>query len=716
VALSVFFISVLFIGHEEHQMQLTEQLRLQSQLKVLKADFEKEVESTLTAVKGFKSALLSHQTLEDEEVKLLMQDLLKVSDSISTVVVTEHLEPLWSAPDVQAFQRAQSILNNPTQFALIKSAFERLKPEVLLPPSHRATKPDEVYLIYPFFNERTEKPGLVFLTLGIRTFRSLIEDSALELNSLIAMGEYVGPEQSPVAFLGNPLAVKDSAVIEPLSVFGTQWFLAASSLSESQTQVQRRWFLWLMSFLVTAVFGGLAYWLIAIYNDKVKAIHTANYRANFDALTSLPNRYHFSQRLSGLITEMKREEQEFAMFFIDIDHFKQINDTSGHSVGDELLIQFSQRLRQSARDSDIVARLAGDEFIVVLRNISDVIQADLLAEKMQKRLSQPFFIGSRQYLMTASMGIALFPMDGDNAETLLQHADQAMYAAKDSGRNGYFFFNEDMQEQAEYFLDVHNDILKGLERNEFFLEYQPILSLKDNLIHHCEALLRWNHPTKGLLYPDYFISVAERTGAIRALGNWVLSQACKDIRTFTEEGVDLQISINRSVSEFHSSQSLESWKGIFKVNGVSPDRIIFEITESLFMDEHPSRVNVVNALQKMGVQFAIDDFGTGYSALNYLRSYPAQYLKIDKSFISDLLIDDQDRTLVEVIIKMGMTLGIHVIAEGVENDDQVQTLKAFGCEYVQGFWLAKAMPLDRVIAFCQSSNSVPTPPHSLTLK
>jgi EAL domain-containing protein (putative c-di-GMP-specific phosphodiesterase class I)/chemotaxis signal transduction protein len=364
-------------------------------------------------------------------------------------------------------------------------------------------------------------------------------------------------------------------------------------------------------------------------------------------------------------------------------------------------------LRVSA--SDVVS-------VGVVRNISDVIQADLLAEKMQKRLSQPFFIGSRQYLMTASMGIALFPMDGDNAETLLQHADQAMYAAKDSGRNGYFFFNEDMQEQAEYFLDVHNDILKGLERNEFFLEYQPILSLKDNLIHHCEALLRWNHPTKGLLYPDYFISVAERTGAIRALGNWVLSQACKDIRTFTEEGVDLQISINRSVSEFHSSQSLESWKGIFKVNGVSPDRIIFEITESLFMDEHPSRVNVVNALQKMGVQFAIDDFGTGYSALNYLRSYPAQYLKIDKSFISDLLIDDQDRTLVEVIIKMGMTLGIHVIAEGVENDDQVQTLKAFGCEYVQGFWLAKAMPLDRVIAFCQSSNSVPTPPHSLTLK
>jgi diguanylate cyclase (GGDEF)-like protein len=635
----------------------------------------------------------------------LLQDLLSVTSNVTSVVVTEHLEPVWSAPSVQAFQRAQSILNNPTQFALIKSAFERYKPQVLLPPSLMGTKPDELYLIYPFFNDRTEQPNLVFMTLDIGMFKSLIDDSERRLNSVIAMGEYVGPEQSAVAFLGDPSALKENSAIEPVSVFGVQWFLAASSLGESPEQIQRRWFLWVMTFIVTGIFGGLAYWLIAIYNDKVKAIHTANYRANYDSLTSLPNRYHFSQRLAALIAEMKREEQEFAMFFIDIDHFKQINDTSGHSIGDELLIQFSQRLRQSARDSDIVARLAGDEFIVVLRNISDVIQADLLAEKMQKRLSQPFFIGSRQYLMTASMGIALFPMDGDNAETLLQHADQAMYAAKDSGRNGYFFFNEDMQEQAEYFLDVHNDILKGLDQNEFFLEYQPILSLADNKIHHCEALIRWNHPTKGLLYPDYFISVAERTGAIRALGNWILSQACKDIRALSEAGINLQVSINRSVSEFHSSQSLESWKGIFKVNGVSPEQVIFEITESLFMDEHPSRVNVVNALQKMGVQFAIDDFGTGYSALNYLRSYPAQYLKIDKSFISDLLIDDQDRTLVEVIIKMGKTLGIHVIAEGVENEEQAQALKAFGCEYVQGYWLAKAMPLAEVTAFCQSSIS-----------
>jgi EAL domain-containing protein (putative c-di-GMP-specific phosphodiesterase class I) len=305
----------------------------------------------------------------------------------------------------------------------------------------------------------------------------------------------------------------------------------------------------------------------------------------------------------------------------------------------------------------------------------------------------------------------MYPVDGEDVTSLLLHSDQAMYTAKRSGRNAYYFFNEGMREEADHYLLIHADILRGLNSDEFELYYQPILNLRNHKIEKCEALIRWNHPERGLVGPDHFIPVAERTGAIRELGNWVLKQACKDMRKLQDADVFIKMSVNRSVGEFYSTKAYEIWKNIFSDNGVSPSRFIFEITESIFMDNHHARMKTINALRKLGVSFAIDDFGTGYSAINYLRNYPVDFLKIDKSFINDLNTDTQDRTLVEVIIKMGGALGIKVIAEGVEELDQMQQLESMGCDFIQGYWLSRPVPLKQFIPLCHLHMSNQGAPH-----
>ena len=384
---------------------------------------------------------------------------------------------------------------------------------------------------------------------------------------------------------------------------------------------------------------------------------------------------------------------------MDIDHFKQINDSLGHLVGDDLLSQFANRLQQASRNSDFAARLSGDEFVLILRDVEDVIQADLLADKVKRVLRQPMQLGGQQHFITVSMGIAMYPVDGEDVTTLLLHSDQAMYAAKRAGRNKHYFFNEGMREETEHHLEVHNDLLRGLQDGEFELHYQPQQTLGSNAIGCVEALLRWRHPSKGLLYPEQFISIAERTGAIRELGNWVLSQACRDYRVLVDSDIQVKVAINRSVAEFYSNKAFELWKGILAENNVSGEQFIFEIPESLFMDRSSVRMSVVAAMRKMGVQFAIDDFGTGHTAISYLRNYPADMLKIDKSFIQGMVSSDKDKVLVEVVAKLAKSLNFEVVAEGVETEQQRQLLEQLGVPSWQGNLLTQPMPLGRLIPF-----------------
>jgi diguanylate cyclase (GGDEF)-like protein len=455
----------------------------------------------------------------------------------------------------------------------------------------------------------------------------------------------------------------------------------------------------LLSLLLALLMSLTSYRIICSYKQRSVDVKAGAYRANFDLLTGLPNRYHFSRRLKETLEEAQREQTDFAVFFMDIDHFKQMNDALGHGAGDTILTEFSTRLEFAAKNTDIVARISGDEFVFVAREVDDVIKADLLAEKLKKHLQQPIEFAGQQHFITVSMGVAMYPIDGADAPSLLHHSDQAMYAAKRAGRNRHFFFNEGMREQAETYLTIHQDLLRGLEAGEFELYYQPVLNVNSESVDICEALIRWNHPDKGLVMPDKFIPVAERTGAIREIGNWAFGQACRDIREFIDGDIDIKIAINHSISEYYSNRAFERWKRILKENSVTGDRFIFEIPEALLMDKKSIRMSVVTAMRKMGVQFAIDDFGTGHSAINYLRNYPADILKIDSSLIHGMQKNSKDRTLVEVVLTLARSLGKVVVAEGVENDIVAAQLKELHCDYLQGNWLLEPKPIQRLIPY-----------------
>lgn len=456
---------------------------------------------------------------------------------------------------------------------------------------------------------------------------------------------------------------------------------------------------WMFALLFSVAVSLISHRLISRYKQRSVDVKAGAYRANFDLLTGLPNRYHFSRRLQETIDQAQREQSDFAVFFMDIDHFKQMNDALGHGAGDTILTEFSARLEFAAKNTDLIARISGDEFVFVAREVDDVIKADLLAEKLKKHLQQPIEFAGQQHFITVSMGVAMYPIDGNDAPLLLHHSDQAMYAAKRAGRNRHFFFNEGMRDQAETYLTIHEDLLRGLAAGEFELYYQPVLNVNTESVDFCEALIRWNHPTKGQVMPDKFIPVAERTGAIREIGNWAFSQACRDIREFIDGDIDIKIAINHSISEYYSNRAFERWKRILKENSVKGDHFIFEIPEALLMDKKSVRMNVVTAMRKMGVQFAIDDFGTGHSAINYLRNYPAEILKIDSSLIQGMQKNSKDRTLVEVVLTLAKSLGKIVVAEGVENDIVAAQLKELQCDYLQGNWLLEPKPIHRMIPY-----------------
>lgn len=701
-------ISAFFIQNESKQIIAEQKVKSLSQIGVYSARIERDINSVLAVLKALKAEIAIDEDLSEKHFPWFARELLADSELLSHFnlapeLTIQFLFPIEGKEDLIGL----NYYDYPDQMPLIRKALLH-RTLVVSAPQALKNGSEAILARFPVFldSDYGEYPWGIISTLV--NHKDLFKDVLAENNNgqfKIAIGELEASGNPASPFLGSATVLTMEPVVDTIELPAQQWFLAATPVGGWSVPTSRLWLMWGLSTLLSAFSAGAAFLLARVYNDKTKAIDTANYRANYDVLTGLPNRYYFSQRLNTLIREAKREEQDFAVFFIDIDHFKQINDSAGHSIGDQLLIEFASRLKLSSRDSDIVARLAGDEFVMVLRNVDDVIQADLLAEKVQQCINQPFVMNSRHYSVSASMGIAMYPIDGDDVTNLLLHADHAMYAAKRAGRNGYFFFNEGMQDEAAYFLVVHNDILRGIEEKQFVLHYQPVLCLRSGEIVKCEALIRWNHPDKGFILPDDFIPIAERTGAIRELGNWVLRQACKDLREFLDKGIDIQLSVNRSVSEFYSARAYESWKTIMNENGVDSRRFIFEITESLFMDKSANCVNLVSVLRKMGIEFAIDDFGTGYSAINYLRNYPVNYLKIDKSFIQDLLHDEQDKTLVEVIVKMGIALNIRVIAEGVENDGQVEVLRSFGCEYIQGFWLSQPLPLTEVLAFFEDSKN-----------
>lgn len=428
---------------------------------------------------------------------------------------------------------------------------------------------------------------------------------------------------------------------------------------------------------------------VALFSDITEKKNTEQavwLQANNDALTNLPNRRLFRDRLAQDIARAQRSRQQVALLFIDLDHFKQVNDVLGHDAGDTLLIEAAQRIRTCVRDSDTVARLGGDEFTVILFGGDCVTVAERVCEQILASLTQPFMLGKEKAYISASIGITLYPDDAEDIEGLLKHADQAMYAAKEIGRNSYSWFTAELQEAAQARHALANDLRNALPNGEFELYFQPIIDLENEHPVKAEALLRWCHPLRGMISPDEFIPVAEEIGLISDIGDWVLGEAINQAKGWPlVNGRTVSLGINKSPRQFAAKDCAERWIDALAQAGFDMSRMIFEITEGTIIQDRHSVSEKLDRLRAAGIRIAIDDFGTGYSSLAYLKKFPIDFLKIDRSFVRDINADTSDRALCEAIITIANLMGMQVVAEGVENTEQRDFLFNVGCDYCQGY-------------------------------
>ena len=430
-----------------------------------------------------------------------------------------------------------------------------------------------------------------------------------------------------------------------------------------------------------------------ILQQKRNADDRVHHIAFHDDLTSLPNRLMLNQRLDLALSRHRRAGTQLAVLFMDLDRFKVINDSLGHEVGDVLLCQVADRLRAQSREGDTVARMGGDEFVVLIENPENLRDISACARRLVEQLSAPYTLGKKDCHVTLSIGISVFPSDGSDSQALLKAADVAMYRAKQTGRNNYQYYLPTMNVHTVERLELESDLRGAMERGEFILLYQPKVEISTGLITGTEALLRWKHPLRGLVPPMDFIPLAEETGLIVSIGEWVLATACAQTKSWQDQGLtNLEVAVNLSPRQFSDSMLLPNLTRIIHSSGLDPSSLELEITESVVMSNGAGAVATLEKLKSIGVQIAIDDFGTGYSSLAYLKRFPIDTIKVDRSFIQDIPADSGDMKITRAIIAMAHALRLKVVAEGVETEAQLKFLRAQRCDAVQGYLLHRPLP------------------------
>jgi diguanylate cyclase (GGDEF)-like protein len=436
---------------------------------------------------------------------------------------------------------------------------------------------------------------------------------------------------------------------------------------------------------------------VAIFHDVTLEKRQADeiqYQASHDPLTGLPNRRLLRDRIDGALARAQRENKRVGVIMLDLDGFKHVNDTLGHRIGDLLLIQAAWRLKECVRGSDTLARLGGDEFMVVLENIPHQHDVQTVASKILEQLQENFVIEESEVFVTGSIGIAMYPEDGDDTETLMANADTAMYQAKSGGKNGYRFFTHAMHELVTARVRLENDLRRAVLAGDFVLHYQPVLELPDRRVIKAEALLRWDHPERGLVSPMEFIPIAEETGLIVPLGEWVMHEAARQIRAWQAVAPEgFRVCVNFSAHQFHRDNPVDLVQKALAAAGAQTHHLVVEITESLFLEDPNGLASTqLRELMGQGIQIAIDDFGTGYSSLGYLKNFPVNTLKIDRSFVSGIPDEPQNMALIDAVLSLSTSFGLDVVAEGVETEEQACYLANKGCRFAQGYLFGHPMP------------------------
>lgn len=430
---------------------------------------------------------------------------------------------------------------------------------------------------------------------------------------------------------------------------------------------------------------------IAVERELAKALIWK--QANFDVLTGLPNRNLMLDHLQLAMVSADRDGEKVAVIFLDLDNFKDINDALGHDLGDKLLVECAERIKKALRAKDTVSRLGGDEFIIILNGISGLSSVEAVVQKILDAIAKPYMLDPQRVHSSASLGITIYPDDGRDVTNLLKNADQAMYGAKGKGKNSYQYYTHEMQAAAIKRITLLNDLRYAVKNKELFIEYQPICNFDSKKVVKAEALLRWQHPEKGRIPPDEFIPLAEESGLIIEISNWVFDEVCRNIKHWKSRFCsELQISINTSPSQYFNAESnITEWLNLLLDRGISARSILLEVTENLLMEANDMVSKKLFEFRQAGVDIALDDFGTGFSSISYLKKFPTDYIKIDKSFVKSMTDVSNDKVLCEAIIVLAKKLGISVVAEGVETQEQYDILKRMGCDYAQGYLIARPL-------------------------
>lgn len=447
--------------------------------------------------------------------------------------------------------------------------------------------------------------------------------------------------------------------------------------------------------------------------ERARYLSKLEYLANRDPLTGLANRSMFEEELSRAIAISSRHNHQFAVLLLDLDRFKEINDTLGHNVGDLLLTIIGNRLQKLLREEDVIARIGGDEFAILLQQTSGIDDISLICSKILAGLSEPTPINESSLFVSTSIGVAFFPDNGTSSVDLMQKSDLALYKAKVLGRNKYSFFSHDLQERLHYETTIEKALREDIDRNHFELYYQPKYNLNTEKLTGFEALIRWNHPELGFISPADFIPVAEKTGLILELSDWITETACKQLHEWNNLGAsDLGMAINMSAKQVRKAAFFEHLRNFLTQYKLNPASIELEVTESLLVDSSIQNINFFRELKAIGIQLTLDDFGTGYSSLSYIKNFPIDKLKIDRSFISGTHANQQQMSIVQAIIQLAHALKMHVVAEGIETQEQAFKLKHMNCDEAQGFWYYKPLPKDKatelVINFIAQENEQTT--------
>lgn len=469
-----------------------------------------------------------------------------------------------------------------------------------------------------------------------------------------------------------------------------------------QLYIQLLWYVGTTALVVLTITIAAALLLRRMRHAVRHAEERVGYLAYYDTVTHLPNRHAFNEHFEAMLIDAHEQKKVLTLLFLDLDDFKVVNDTLGHHIGDLLLKAVAEKLSVSVRQGDAVYRVGGDEFAMVLANV-DRENAEIVAEKFIRTLGRSMSIEGHTLYVSASIGISMFPNDGGDATTLLRNADAAMYSAKERGKNTYQHFSEEMHEKTSQRLALEGDLRLALERNEFEVHYQPIVDLDSAQPVAVEALLRWRHRERGLVSPQAFIPLAETTGLIVPIGEWVLRQACIDALALQDKGHPIQISVNLSGRQFREEPLIDSIERILLETGLDPTMLMLEITESVLMEHAESTVARLYRLKDMGIYLSIDDFGTGYSSMTYLKRFPVAKLKIDQSFIRDIPDDSEDVAITAATIQMAHGLRLKVVAEGIETRAQAEFLREHGCDLGQGYLYSRPVPLKGLLEYLDAT-------------